>query len=149
VLGVRDQLGRMRALYPHFRSRVKHGRLVADGRIQPTSRSVAYLVRIEYAAGETPQVHILEPELKPREPGGHLPHVYPGDRLCLYLPHSGEWTPDMSLAQTVIPWIAEWLFFYETWRATGQWLGGGVEPAERKTITRTNTEEKTYDRRPG
>jgi hypothetical protein len=26
---------------------------------------------------------------------------------------------------TILPWISEWLFFYELWLFTGDWLGGG------------------------
>src|SRR5436853_5141182 len=91
VLSVRDQLGRMRGMYPHFRGWVKDGTLYAEGDIRPTARSVAYRVRIEYRIGDSPQVHVLSPTLVPREPEGHLPHVYPGDRLCLYLPGADEW----------------------------------------------------------
>jgi hypothetical protein len=32
----------------------------------------------------------------------------------------------MPLAMTVIPWISEWLYFYELWLVTGEWLGGGT-----------------------
>jgi hypothetical protein len=34
----------------------------------------------------------------------------------------------MFLADTVVPWTSEWLFFYEVWHATGLWLGGGTHP---------------------
>jgi hypothetical protein len=49
--------------------------------------------------------------------------VYSGDRLCLYSP--GEWSGDMFIAKTTIPWAGEWLFHYELWKATDQWDGGG------------------------
>jgi len=35
----------------------------------------------------------------------------------------------MSIASTILPWASEWLFHYEIWRATGEWTGGGREPA--------------------
>ena len=34
----------------------------------------------------------------------------------------------MQLATTIVPWCSEWLFYYELWLATGEWLGGGVHP---------------------
>jgi hypothetical protein len=145
VLSAREQLARMRGLYPHFNCRIRDGALIAEGDIRPTACSVAYRVHIEYRADEPPQVHVLSPALEPREDGCRLPHVYPGNRLCLYLPGAGEWKPDMSLAHTIVPWIAEWLFFYETWRALGVWLGGGVEPTESKTVRR-DEKEKPYGR---
>lgn len=144
VLGIRDQLGRMRMVCPDFRTRIIDGALVAEGDVRPTHRSVAYRVRIEYRAGEPPESTVLSPPLKPREEGGRLPHVYPGEKLCLYLPNAGEWTPDMSLAHTIVPWIAEWLFYYEVWHVTGEWLGGGVEPAVKRTVRKD--EEKPYER---
>lgn len=36
----------------------------------------------------------------------------------------------MSLATTVVPWLEEWLAFYEGWFLTGTWQGGGTLPAE-------------------
>ena len=29
------------------------------------------------------------------------------------------------ISNTIIPWTIEWLYFYELWLATGEWLGGG------------------------
>ena len=53
-------------------------------------------------------------------------------RLCLYLPGSGQWTGEMVLATTVVPWAALWLYHYEMWHLTGEWLGGGHEPGDEK-----------------
>lgn len=36
------------------------------------------------------------------------------------------------LANTVIPWIVEWLFYYEIRLTTGEWLGGGEHPQSEK-----------------
>jgi len=38
----------------------------------------------------------------------------------------------MLLADTIVPWLMSWLFFYEIWHAIGEWLGGGVEHSARK-----------------
>lgn len=86
--------------------------------------SPVYTVRVEYTLEAPPRVKVLEPPLDP----GHrerLPHVYSGDRLCLYDPRSGDWNRDMFLSDTILPWAAEWLFHYEVWKATGRWVGGG------------------------
>lgn len=144
ILSIREQWARMVAC-PNFKARVIGGALVALGDVQPTDRSATYKVRVDYRAGEPPEVTVLEPELVPREPGGRLPHVYPGDKLCLYTPFCPEWTPDMSLAHTIIPWIAEWLYYYELWHATGEWLGAGTEPVEKTTIR--NERGRPYERR--
>lgn len=62
--------------------------------------------------------------------------MYGQESLCLYLPNSGEWTPEMPIAVTIVPWASVWLYFYEFWYATGEWLGGGVEPDTTPPIRR-------------
>jgi hypothetical protein len=98
------------------------GRLRWEGEIQPTSHSESYLVRIDYAPPYRPRITVVSPKLAPPE-GRQLPHVYPGERLCLCYPD--QWRPEMRIDQTIVPWSAEWLFHYELWRFTGRWHGGG------------------------
>lgn len=78
-----------------------------------------------------PWVRVLSPPLRYR-PGdleGRLPHVYYGSggevTLCMLDPDGDDWSPADSLAQTIVPWIIEWLAAYEGWRATGQWTASG------------------------
>jgi hypothetical protein len=33
---------------------------------------------------------------------------------------------DGSIADTIVPWTAEWLVHYEIWLVTGEWYGGGT-----------------------
>jgi hypothetical protein len=92
------------------------------GPLQPTPVSPGYLVSIEYDPSWFPKVYVVNPPLDP----GHrerLPHVYSEDRLCLYTP--GQWDSSMLLADTILPWAAEWLFHYEVWKVTDHWVGGG------------------------
>ncbi|MBE9065015.1 hypothetical protein IQ256_29210 [cf. Phormidesmis sp. LEGE 11477] len=48
--------------------------------------------------------------------------------MCLYDPDGGEWNDTIFLADTVIPWAAEWLMHYEHWHLFGEWIGSGVGP---------------------
>ena len=36
-----------------------------------------------------------------------------------------EFNSSKLIANTIIPWTVEWLYYYELWLATGEWLGGG------------------------
>jgi hypothetical protein len=29
----------------------------------------------------------------------------------------------MKIHETIIPWTAEWLVFYELWKISGKWMG--------------------------
>lgn len=82
--------------------------------------------------GSSPDMIVLEPNLSVLAGGRKLPHIYAhvgkGAELCLWLPGSGDWTPQMKFSDTYIPWTAEWLYYFEVWLATGVWEGGGAHP---------------------
>lgn len=134
VLGLGEQLAYLRLWWPEFRSRVKHGVLVSTGDLCPSSLSETYRVRISQRGGERPEVRVLEPALRCRKDEEKIPHMYGQERLCLFLPGSGEWNPDDPIALTIIPWAVLWLYFYEVWHATGEWLGGGIHPEDPTTV---------------
>ena len=68
-------------------------------------------------------------QLLPLEPGGKIPHTYGPTEPCLFFPSRESWRSDMKLADVIIPWLSTWLEFYEMWRATGEWYGGGISHA--------------------
>jgi hypothetical protein len=107
-------------------SAVRAGRLRWEGHFQPTSCSERYLVRIDYAPPTRPEIVVVSPRIEAPDEG-ELPHVYPGDRLCLCFPD--EWKPQMRIDTTIVPWIAEWLLQYELFSFTTRWHGGGHRPA--------------------
>jgi len=122
------QLAKMKSLFPHFKTAGRGSRAVWTGTLRPSPLSDEYRVKIEYGVGDVPKVWVLSPPLQARPDNPSIPHVYPGPRPCLYLPRSGEWSPDEFIADTIVPWTSLWLFHYEVWRAIGEWLGGGVHP---------------------
>lgn len=86
--------------------------------------SVRYRVGIKYRDRQRPKVKVLSPTLETR-PGEPLPHVYPGNELCLY--YQDEFVGTESfIADTIVPWASEWLYFYEHWMTTASWLGTEV-----------------------
>jgi hypothetical protein len=102
--------------------------LIAHGFVQPTDWSERYLCRLYYELGEPPSMRVIRPRLYRRDEETPIPHMYDQERLCLYLPGSGEWSSLKLLAHTIIPWTSLWLHYYELWHITGEWLGFGHEP---------------------
>jgi hypothetical protein len=96
-------------------------RLIWEGELQPSPLSVRYTVRIEATPARRPRVRVISPPLA--ESAHELPHVYGDGTLCLCFPW--QWDHTKPIARTIVPWTSEWLFYYELWRATGTWLGGG------------------------
>ena len=112
---------------------LRRERLVWRFPVRPDPLSRTYVARVEYQRRQPPHVFIEEPDLILLAKGRPLPHVYSEVpvRLCLYLPEAYEWSADQRLDQTVIPWTALWLFYFEEWLWSGEWRGGGVHPGER------------------
>ena len=99
--------------------------LTWTGNLQPTELSREYTVQIRYKPPLPPRVRVLS-DLPSRE-GEPYPHTYRDGSLCLY--KAGEWSAEMLIADTIVPWASEWLIHYEIWLATGKWYGGGEEVA--------------------
>lgn len=133
ALSIALQAFNLQANFPAFKVSIdqKGKRLVAEGDLQPSSASEVYRIRVLYSLDHGPTVYIIHPKLEKRDQD-NIPHTYPGNRLCLYLPRSGEWTAGKFLSETIIPWITLWLYHYEVWHATGEWLGGGEHPSSGK-----------------
>jgi len=121
-----------------------------EGELRPVSQT--YKVRVTDHRGSDdgeiafawrmPSVHVLSPTPSPREvaPSEPVPHLYGshhdprGAELCLFYPDGRDWTDDMLVAESIIPWAAEWLFYYEMWQIDGIWAGpeaphGPIRPA--------------------
>ncbi|MCF8709699.1 hypothetical protein [Rhizorhapis sp. SPR117] len=98
--------------------------------LRPTPLSREYGVRIDYHQGQVPDVFVEDPDLTLLAGDRTLPHVYSQKptRLCLYLPRAFEWRDWMRLDETIVPWIAIWLFYFEEWLTSNAWKGGGEHP---------------------
>lgn len=115
------------------KGRVSSGVLTWEFYVRPSPISRRYHLRLTYRNGDVPRVIVLAPDLELLTSGRRLPHVYYAYSplsLCLYLPGSGEWTATQSLSETVVPWTALWLMYFEDWLLTDDWKGGGKHPGD-------------------
>lgn len=108
----------MRRLFPRFV--YKAGKNAWYGCLRPDEDSRTYNLKVEYKPGTAPKVWVSSPKVHP-----NAPHRYSDFSLCLYYPRYGEWHAGMFLAETIVPWAAEWLFYYEVWLEDpeGRWFG--------------------------
>lgn len=106
-----------------------YSQIVWVGKLKSSPIGDEYLVKISYKKGERPNIYVLEPkELKLPQGKNKLEHVYDHkkQKLCLYYPKAKEWNDTKTLTSTILPWTIEWLYHYEMWLITGEWLGGGI-----------------------
>jgi hypothetical protein len=124
-----------------------------EGELAPNARSyrinILYFPPFRYESGAWQRsrvsVRIVSPiiGLDPRGTGDRPPHIYIDDdglgfRLCLYDPWEDDWRSANSIADTIIPWAAEWLFWFEAWLLTGVWSGGDASHEKRDSQCPTN-----------
>lgn len=106
--------------------------LVWRWKVKPSPLSMTYTIKLVYRLGSSPKVYVVSPKPLALATGKtSLPHVYDTaeQQICLYYNDEDkekEWSPDKFIANTIVPWIAEWLYFYEIWLYTGEWTGGGI-----------------------
>ena len=124
-LSLAIQAEHLRQIIPESRYLIESSELRWWGNIIPSPLSQSYRIKLTYKLTDKPKVHVLSPKLIIPE-GKKLPHIWSADNLCLYFPDQKEWNCRKVLAHSVLPWTSEWLFFYEIWLATGEWVGGGT-----------------------
>lgn len=121
----------LKSKYPESKTSVKNNRLIWYGEIKPTAISRLYKIKIICERGNKPKVFLYGNHIKGIE-RTDFPHKYYKDeikqevQLCLNMPY--EFNYSLRIIDTIIPWIQEWLYFYEIWLFTGEWCGGGNTP---------------------
>jgi len=113
----------LRSVYPDGTVRLGPSSLLWRGRLKPSGLAEQYLTEVSLQMSHQPVVNVIEPVLKP-DGQGRLPHIWEDGSLCLNT--AGQWTTNMLLVDTVVPWAAEWLFHYEIWLGAGVWFGDGA-----------------------
>lgn len=54
-------------------------------------------------------------------------HMYKDNTLCLYHPIKDRVSMEVIPLYKMIPWISEWIVFYEQWKKYGVWLGPEIK----------------------
>ena len=128
---IAEQVGAIKSQYGNFYIHSGPSHLRVRGTLQPTARSDQYLVEIKYQLKKFPCIYVLQPTLVKNFKGDAIPHIYPGEKLCLHQPKYYEFRFSDLIANTIIPWTSLWLYYYEVWHVTGEWLGGGEHPTRK------------------
>lgn len=90
-----------------------------EGVVTPSEGCASYRITISYPRGGIPRVKIKDPQIITSA----AIHMYKDGTLCLYEPRETPWKSTNNLHETIIPWTAEWLVFYELYLMCGKWLG--------------------------
>ena len=109
----------LRQQFPFLNCRISGLKLTCRGRIQPTELSPSYRIEICYSPWDSPEVRVIDPKIEFTKGA----HIYHNDTLCLFDWREQPWRKRWHIHETIVPWTAEWLVFYELWLLTGKWHG--------------------------
>ena len=137
----------LKTKFPDSTFKIRGKLLVWEGWVKPREESRKYLLCLNYIIGASPRIWVVDPPL--HETIDKLPHVYAGNRLCLYQPKEWWWSKTFSIAKYLIPWAILWIYYYEIFQITGEWEGGGDHPGESEsedseTSTKKKKKRKTF-----
>jgi hypothetical protein len=113
--------------FPHFTYRRERGVGVWRGTLQPHRLSQKYRIVLRYTPDSSPTVQVISPQLALK-----APHRWNDGSLCLFYPKESPWHRDMLIAETILPWTALWLYYYELWLDTGKWLGPSSHASDQR-----------------
>ncbi len=124
---IHTQLRKLAEDYPQSKGNLVNGKVQWYFTVKPTPKSQEYKLRITFSHGACPFIEVVKPNnLVRKMEDADFNHIYRDSKhgkqmLCLYA--EGEWTPQKFISKTIVPWAAEWCYFYEVWLDTGKWLG--------------------------
>lgn len=99
---------------------IQHGqKMVCKGWLQPLDYIEKYHVEIIQYPGKIPKVFIKTPRIIYNSEI----HMYTEGNLCLFYPPDFKWGTNTSIAQFTIPWVNEWIIYYEIYKINGVWEG--------------------------
>lgn len=103
------------------------GKLKMIFKLKPTKFSIEYKILLTAKLNSTiVKIFVIEPKIESPKAGEIVPHLFNDNSLCLYYPKYHEWTYKDSWVNTLVPWTSLWLYYYEIWKETGVWTGGGI-----------------------
>ena len=112
------QIGAMKSKFSQFQHKQKDGNIIFTGNLFIKSELPIYNVSIEYRGNLRPVVKVNSPALVEDSP-----HLHSDNSLCLYHPNNFKWSSDKLIAKEIMQWTIAWIYFYEYWLQTGEWIG--------------------------
>ena len=110
--------------FSFLKCRIQNKVLICNGVLQPEGCADKYKIKIEYIVGHEPKCTILEPEIKPLKEI----HMYNDHSICLHYPPDMTWNIKIKIYQYTIPWISEWITYYEIYKINGNIWEGRESP---------------------
>ena len=125
--------------YDFLKCTIKDKVLVCIGKIHNVDYKNDYQLEIKCIAGKEPYSKIVEPS-------GIIPdtkiHMYNDHSVCLHYPPDMKWNGLIPIYKYTIPWLVEWIHFYELYLINGGKWEGRESPVHFTEEDKNIAEEK-------
>ncbi|MGV8963801.1 MAG: phospholipase D-like domain-containing protein [Candidatus Saccharimonadaceae bacterium] len=121
--------------FSFLKCRIENDTLICRGKFKVDGCNT-YDIRIEFRADLFPQVYILNPAII----SNAEIHIYNEGSLCLFYPGELKWKNTTQIAEYTIPWIYEWILYYELYLLTGVWEGAFETHGNLKALPESKNE---------
>ena len=107
--------------YEFLECRIQKNVLICTGVIRHKDYRNVYEVEIRCVYGSEPYTKILKPlDIIP----SNKIHMYADHSLCLHYPPDMKWSARIKIFEYTIPWLIEWVVYYEQYLINGgKWEG--------------------------
>ena len=127
--------------FPFFKCKFEGNVLICAATISKDDYRNVYKVEIRCVAG-------FEPSTKIVEPNSIVPcieiHMYPNHTLCLHYPPDMKWTGWTPIYRYTIPWLLEWIHYYEIYLINGNVWEGPESPVHFTNADQNVAEETDF-----
>lgn len=114
--------------YTFLSCSIKKEVLTCTGYLQPPGCKDRYKVKVEYVTGNEPKCTIVQPKIDPCKEI----HMYNDNSVCLHYAPDMFWDEKINFYQYTIPWLSEWIVFYERYLENGGVWEGRESPSHIK-----------------
>ena len=97
--------------------------LICNGKYDQLGVLYEYEIRYD---GTIPSVYITNPII----PYSFDCHMFNDGKLCLYYSPEDPWGHNKHLYSHIVPWVHEWILYYEIYKLSGKWEHPSVHPGE-------------------
>lgn len=126
------------AHYGFLKCRMEGNVLVCRGTITSVDYSQPYVVEIRCVCGFEPYTKIVTPaDIVPCKEI----HMYDDHSLCLHYPPDMKWGERTAIYRYTIPWLIEWITYYEIYLLNGGHWEGPESPAHITEFDKNRTED--------
>ena len=128
--------------FEFLKCKIEKNVLICKGVIRHRDYKNLYEVEIRYVYGCEPNTKILKPlDIIP----SNKIHMYDDHSLCLHYPPDMKWSARTNICEYTVPWLIEWVIYYEQYLVNGGKWEGPESPVHFTEADKNTEEDNSFE----